>query len=618
MSIPIIEKYERSGWPSLTRPDIKPPDGWSLALITAINRIFNHRLSPDGERIAFLWNREDLNEVFVMPASGGWPRRISVDRAPWPYWWEEVPQWSPDGRWLAFSVNRQVHIVDSQGGIPKILPLPLTKSTTPMWLPDSNRLIITLYNEDDAPHLYLSDRQGTFLRRLTPTSGDNFDARPSWDGRYVAYVHWPADDLGRRDIRLTDLETNEVRLLVGKAGKKDWSPRWSPDSQWIAFQSQRTENDQVWLIRPDGEGLHQLTKLGVDVDEIAWSPDGKLLACTLNRRGSFDLALIEVETGSITELRVGRGIHSEINWAPDGSFLTFEYEDPLNPPDIYRFDIASRKTTQLTYSNPPALEKNPKIMPEEVVYKSYDGLEISALLYKPHKANRAALVFPHGGPTEQYGYCWDELVQYFVAKGYTIILPNYRGSTGYGYTFEHANYNNWGKGDVKDILYAARLLAELPGIDHERIGIYGASYGGYLSICCLSRDPDYLFACGISKFGDANLFTSWAQCERNTRLYTRMQIGHPASNRQSYLDGSPIYQVKKVRRPMLILHGMKDDVVPPQASEELAEAMRRHGKTFEYKTYADEPHGFQKRTNIMEAYVRIERFFDWYLLPHTL
>ena len=106
-------------------------------------------------------------------------------------------------------------------------------------------------------------------------------------------------------------------------------------------------------------------------------------------------------------------------------------------------------------------------MPEEAIYKSYDGLEIAGLLYKPKHPNGAALVHPHGGPTEQFGYTWEILIQYLVAKGYTVLCPNYRGSTGYGLAFEHANYNNWGVGDVQDCLHAAKFLAELP--EHQRV-----------------------------------------------------------------------------------------------------------------------------------------------------
>jgi dipeptidyl aminopeptidase/acylaminoacyl peptidase len=617
MRVPVTEKYERFGWPSVERPDLTPPAGWSLPLINSVNRMYQHRLSPDGERIAFIWNREELADVYVMSAKGGWPGRVSLNRISTPYWWDRAPQWSPDGRWLAFRMNGHVHLLDMKGGIPFKLPLPLDASASPAWLPDSNRLVITL-RPDEFPRLYLTDRNGTFLRALTPDHGEDADPRPSPDGKFVAYVHWPDDDRNRRDIRIADLASGTTRVLVGAPKMKDWFPRWSPDSQWIAFLSQRTNHNQVWLIRPDGTGLRQLTDLGTNIEEFSWSPDGTRLAIIVNRRGKLDLAVTDIKSGKTENLKVGSGVYSRPHWSPDGAYITVEYEDPLVPPDLYRVEVANGKTKQLTFSNPPALARNKLIMPEEVTYKSYDGLEIAGLLYKPKHSNGAALVHPHGGPTEQFGYTWEILIQYLAAKGYTVLCPNYRGSTGYGIAFEHANYNNWGIGDVQDCLFGAKFLAGLPGINSNMLGIYGSSYGGYLTVACLARDPEYLFTCGISQYGDASLVSSWAQCDRNTRLYTEMQIGHPSANWDVFIGGSSIHQVENIRKPLLLLHGLEDEVVAPQSSEELSEALRRHNKTFEYKTYAGEPHGFQKNATILDAYTRLERFLDWYLLPPAI
>jgi dipeptidyl aminopeptidase/acylaminoacyl peptidase len=307
-----------------------------------------------------------------------------------------------------------------------------------------------------------------------------------------------------------------------------------------------------------------------------------------------------------------------LDWSPAGDFITAAYENPGQPPDLYQIKLTGGQKKQLTFSNPPALRKLSLVVPEEIRYTSFDGLEIPALLYRPAKSNQAGLVYPHGGPTDQYGYTWDIFAQYLVAKGYTFLAPNFRGSTGYGVAYEHANYNNWGLGDSQDVLFGADFLAGLPEIDRSRIGILGASYGGYMVACCLSRDEQHRFACGVCKFGDAHLYSSWAQCERSTRKYTEMQIGNPAGNRQVYLDGSPIYQTADIQKPVLILHGLDDDIVPPQASEEWVEALAREGKIFEYKTYAGEPHGFQKRANEIDVFRRTERFLDWYLMPYKI
>ncbi|MCZ7672912.1 MAG: hypothetical protein M5U34_40235 [Chloroflexi bacterium] len=113
--ITITEKYERSGWPALPRPDLKPPAGWSLELINAVNLIHHHRLSPDGQTLAFCWQRDGETNLYTIPSSGGWPRRLTVGRKSLPYWMDGAPQWSPNGRFLAFTMNNHVHIAPADG-----------------------------------------------------------------------------------------------------------------------------------------------------------------------------------------------------------------------------------------------------------------------------------------------------------------------------------------------------------------------------------------------------------------------------------------------------------------------------------------------------------------------
>jgi dipeptidyl aminopeptidase/acylaminoacyl peptidase len=481
-------------------------------------------------------------------------------------------------------------------------------------MPDSSRLVVSIVR-DEKVQVVLTDRDGGWPRQLVDAPGDVWNVRPSPDGRFLLFTHRPFDDLNRLDIWLVEVETGQIRELTNTPKLRNWGGIWSPDGSLIAFLSQRSGYNEVWVAQPDGSNLRQLAQAGADVADLEWSPDGTQIACTVNRQGAFDLALLAVDSGELRFLRTGNGYHAWPQWSPDGAFLTVEYEDPQNPADMFRVAVADGRSTQLTFSQVPALAANGLVMPEIVSYKSYDGLEIPAFLYRPQKSNGAAVLYPHGGPSSLYAYGWDILAQYFVAKGYTWLAPNYRGSTGYGLEFEQANYNDWGVGDTQDCLFGARFLGEIPDIDPERLGIYGGSYGGYMTVCCLSRDPDYLFACGVDKYGDSNVISSWAQCSRDLRLYTEIFLGHPADNRAVHVAASPIADIKNVQKPVLVIHGIDDMVVPPQAAEEWVEALRREGKTYEYKTYAGEAHGFLKKRTLLDFYERIERFFDWYLLP---
>jgi dipeptidyl aminopeptidase/acylaminoacyl peptidase len=611
--IDIPEKYERNGWPSLPRPDIKPLKGWNISLVTAHERVRNHKLSPNGSMIACIKDGESLSDVFTLPSSGGWLARISTNRAAVPYWADEIPQWSPDGKWLAFCQDEHVHITPSAGGIPKKVTETWTGSWSPRWMPDSNSLIVSI-DREDVDQLVLVTLDLVQSRLLTSASdGDHWDAQPSPDGKKVVYVLRRFDDINRLDICVLDLTTGENRTLFGHTKTRAFYPRWSPDGKSIVFISQLEGYDDLWLIRPDGTGLRQLTHLKCDISMPAWSPDSIQIAACINVNGSVHLAQINSMTDEVITLRSGDGYHSNPQWAPDGTFLTFEYESPVSIPEIYRLDIQSNKVIQLTFSILPAMKANKLVMPERVSYPSYDGLEIPAFIYRPEYPNKAGIIYVHGGPTGQSMFEWDLMVQYLLAKGYTILAPNYRGSTGYGVDFEHKNFGDWGGGDTQDCIHGAKFLRQL-GIDPARIAIMGGSYGGYMTICSLSRDPEYHFACGITKFGDSNLYSSWAECSRELRLYTEIFLGHPRDNRKFYMDGSPLNQVENIKNPVLILHGLLDDIVPPESSEEWVEALKRHGKIFEYKTYAGEPHGFLQRKNYTDALERIERFLDWYLM----
>lgn len=611
--IKLEEKYERNGWPSLARPDIKPPKGWNLSLITSLERIRSHRLSPDGKAFAYIKDSATLSDVYLLPLNKSWPSRLTTDRDLAAYWDDEIPQWSPDSKWIACTIHSHVHIIPSEGGLPRKISDFTNEAFAPKWMPDSKRLIVGV-TRHEADQLVLTDREGSWPRTITDSAdGDHWDAQPSPDGKSIAYLFRRFDDLNRLDICLIDLESGQTRMLYGKPKTRTHSPRWSPDGKWVSFICQKNGHNDLWMVRPDGAGLHQTTQLGYDVAQYQWSPDGSQIALVVIRQGSFDLFLLNQADGNLIELHAGMGVHSNPNWSPDGKFITFEYESPMLPPDIYRIEISSKAVTQLTFSMPPAMAQNKLVMPEVVSYKSYDELEIPAFLFRPEKPNGAAILYPHGGPSSLYSAEWDVLAQYLLAKGYTFLAPNYRGSTGYGVEFEHLNYNDWGVGDTQDCLHGAKYLRSLPGIDPKRIAIMGGSYGGYMTICSLSRDPEYLFTCGIAKYGDSNLYSSWAQCNRELRLYTEIFLGHPAKNREVYLKGSPITEVTNVKKPVLILHGLLDDVVPPEASEEWVEALKAHGKTFEYKTYPDEPHGFLRRKNQLDVYGRVERFLDWYL-----
>jgi dipeptidyl aminopeptidase/acylaminoacyl peptidase len=264
---------------------------------------------------------------------------------------------------------------------------------------------------------------------------------------------------------------------------------------------------------------------------------------------------------------------------------------------------------------PGSVRSAPHSKLERVTFSSKDGLEIEGFLFRPADTSTRvpAVVYPHGGPTDCYGEEWDGHAQYFVDKGYAWFAINFRGSTGYGIEFERANHGDWGGRDVDDCIAAAHYLAGLDWVDDRRIGIYGASYGSYMALASLVRE-DNPFACGVAKYGDSDVLTSWAQGDREGREDLERMMGRPAENPEAYRAASPIHEIARITKPILVAHGELDARVHPKQSEELVAALDRIGATYEYVTYTTEGHGLLHREPQLHFYRRLERFLDWYLM----
>jgi len=218
--------------------------------------------------------------------------------------------------------------------------------------------------------------------------------------------------------------------------------------------------------------------------DFAWSPDGRRIVLVVNRAGNAALHLIDTAGGDLSVLREGGGWHARPQWAPDGKWLTVEFESPITPPDIYRLDLAGDRLageTRLTESRTPALQSAGLVTPQIVRYPSSDGTVITGFLYRPTRASaanrRPAIVYPHGGPADSWALVWSLRLQWLVAKGYAVLAPDYRGSTGHGQEFQRALYGAWGRVDTEDVLSAAGYLASLDWIDGSRLGVFGTSYG---------------------------------------------------------------------------------------------------------------------------------------------
>lgn len=608
--------------PSQTRKDLPPPPHWRLEAVAAMRRPHHLVVAPDRRMAAFILDQADNgSDVWTLDTSTGAAQRVTVDRPPAAFWEDTAPAFSPDGSLIAYAGPGGVRIVSASGGPSQLL----CEAGSPVWMPNDH-LVVSVEQDrlrsgarhsrvTEVARLAIVDPADPWPRPLTDPSADPAQAVPSPDGGRLAYSWFPADDRNRSDIHVLDLDSGMIAGLAGVEAMHAHSPAWSPDGATIAYVSEHPGWYQLFTVNADGTGEpRQLTHGDADLGSPSWSTDGTRILATRSARGRTDVVSIDASTGEVTVHATG-GEWQDPHWLADGSIVAV-FEDHATPP---RIEIITGDARRVVFDpNPAAISAAPHVTPEEVVYRSSDGLEVHGFLFRPVAATGdhpvAAVVYPHGGPTSAYTDAWDGHAQYFLDKGYAWFAINFRGSTTYGRDFERANHGVWGVADTEDCLAAADHLTSLGWVDPERIAIFGASYGSYMALTSLTYDPQKRFACGVAKYGDCDVLTSWAQGDRVGSEDLERQMGHPADHRDWYRAASPIHRIAEIEKPILIGHGELDERVHPRQSEQLVRALERLGKPYEYVTYPTEGHGLLRNEPQLHFYRRLERFLDWYLM----
>jgi dipeptidyl aminopeptidase/acylaminoacyl peptidase len=443
------------------------------------------------------------------------------------------------------------------------------------------------------------------------------------------------------DIVARDLETGEERTFV--LGGYCFVAAISADGRQIvaAKLGAVSGDDDLYLCDVDAGTVTHLTPHADAAEFVtpAWH-DGRLLWATNDGRDTlavegfdspWDVTCASDRSGGHLLLHVnedgysrlvldgvdvplpGRGVVDSPVFSPDGSQLAFAFSTPVEPYDVYVYEVDARRTRRMTTS-PRDVQPRELAEPELHRFASFDGETVPVFLFTPPgEGPFAVVVTVHGGPEAQWLPNWHvnyaPLTQYLVSRGYAVAAPNVRGSTGYGKRFEHLDDVRLRLDSVRDLASLHDWLAERPEIDASRAVLYGRSYGGYMVLAGLAFQPER-WAAGIECVGISSFVTFLENTSAYRRAAREREYGSLEHDRDFLIEASPITHVEAMRAPLFIQHGANDPRVPLSESEEIARVLRAQGIRCDLVVYQDEGHTIEKLSNRIDAFTRMVSFLD--------
>jgi dipeptidyl aminopeptidase/acylaminoacyl peptidase len=583
--------------------------------------------SPDGTQIVFTCNLAGRANLWKMPVAGGWPVQMvqSDDR-------QFGGLWSRDGKWIVYQQDRgggeyyDIYAIPAGGGAPtNLTSTPDISETTQQFSPDGKLLAIgQKLKTGSSRNIGVLDWETKKVRKLT----DEHEADRNWssqdwspDGKfiYAARNNVVGTD---SDIYRIDVAGGKMENLTPHQGEKRFNvSAVSPDGRQVLLTSNAKNGAQnVALLDVATKELNWVTDTTWEATSWDFSPDGKYFVYVLNTDGRREIYLVDCTSMLPRKLNFPAGSPSPVGhpscFSPDGRFLLIDYQSSRHPDDFWLCDLGSRQARQITFASVATL--NPDTIPEAQIvhYRAFDGKIISAFLWVPFNLQRdtsnPAIVMPHGGPTGQTTDTFDRNAAALASRGYVVIAPNPRGSTGYGIEFQKANIKDLGGGDLQDEIYAADFLVQTGYVNPKKIGITGGSYGGFMTLMAIGKTPDR-WAAAVESYGIIDWFSMLEHSDPGLQQYERSLLGDPKKDRQVYEEASPLKYLRNAKAPLLVLQGENDIRVPKEEADQVVDILRREGRTVDVHYYPAEGHGFLKRENQIDAMKRTIAWFDKYL-----
>lgn len=595
----------------------------------AIEKLYSTRAvggstwSPDGKQVAFITNITGRDNLWVVPASGGWPVQLTVSDQR-----QASPVWSPDGKWIAYASDYDgdemwdIFLVSpATGEVVNLTTSRKIAEVSPAWSPDGKQVAYMTKSKDspswEIDVVEVETRKTRHITRNSPREIGN--ALPFWsrDGKLLAWTERNANGKNS-NILMMDLAGGTVTNLTAHTGDKMFrGASFSPDGKSILMTSNALNGyDHVALLEVATKKIQWLTEDRWEMSAGGFSPDGKRVTWTANVDGNQEVFLHDFAAGTTARLELPAGWNSlagnPASFSPDGQRVLCNHESATAPLDVWSYDLKTKSAQQITQSLFAGVRSTDLVEPVLVHYQSADlDFRLSALAYIPHNILRnakfPAVVLIHDGPAAQSTNRFDRLIQMLLNQGYVVIAPNYRGSSGYGGSFQETNRQDAGGGDLLDVISAAAFIQQSGFVDPKKMIVMGSGYGGYLTMRAATEYPDLLAAAvPIAPF--VNWFTKFENADASVKEFDRAFMGDPVKDKALWEERSPVNFLDKVKAPILLLAGGNDPRCPKSEAQQVYDAIKQRGGRVQLKIYDNEGHGFARVEDQIDAYRRVGDF----------
>ncbi|MDH3816528.1 MAG: alpha/beta fold hydrolase [Chromatiales bacterium] len=537
--------------------------------------------------------------------------------------------WFPDGdRFLYYQDGSgdeldHVFVQDGDGKVTDLTPGEKLKAGFMGWERSGSGFFLFSNERDSAAFDVYRYDATDYSRELVFQNDDGLSLGDiSSDGRWVVMIR--EDSNADNNLFLIDLSADDAESVLITEHEGDVSHQvygFSADNQQLIFGTdENTEFVQAWTYDLASGDTALLVDSEWDVSYTFYSPSGRYQVTGVNADASTAVTVVDQTTGDALDLgKLPPGDLRSVRFNRDESAVAFGLNSDTSPTDMYVMSLATLDPKRLTTALNPSIDGDDLVDGEVVRFKSYDGLEVPGILYRPKTASAEApvpaVVWVHGGPGGQSRKGYSATRQHLVNHGYAVFAINNRGSSGYGRTFFHLDDRKHGEDDLADVVTSKEFLGGLDWIDGERIGIIGGSYGGYMVAAALAFEPD-VFDLGINIFGVTNWVRTlesippWWGSFRDG-LYA--ELGDPAVDGERLRRISPLFHAENIVKPLLVVQGANDPRVLQVESDEIVEKVKANNVPVEYVLFDDEGHGFSKRENRITASEAYLAFLETYL-----